>query len=889
MLWGQGLGLPEDVGHKPDRSRELLTGQRVMQIFDFEERGLHYEEVPMYWKKVRARQGFPHYSYGLLDRAVQHGGEYSFKLMPDGGSVAFEYHPRRIPVMPGSDFQITGYVHIENGESCRAQIRCSLTNRTGQIIEGSTVTSELVGEQDQANDGWAKLSVYVPGNFSEARFITVGVWFLQQEQWNLEGVSDGRVFQKNVDAVAWFDDISVFQLPRVILQTEKKGNVFQHDEPVQLQVEMEGVGVLDYHVELKVHTADGRLIYREPWVLTGVEGEKNIRQIDLPGLPAGAYRAQMDIMSTDVLVASRHLTFARLAPLSRDAHNGGKGFGIILREEKYPDWELAMELIRILNVKQLKLPVWRRHANMEGAIVSEKDFDRYLINMQRHNIQVVAMFNEVPDALAHKLDVGRRGLLDVLSQRAEFWRPHVASLLSQYARQIAFWQIGGDYSDGRVWDPRIQTILESLRQEFSRLVRNTVLTAPLDSMADISRPQVGTDYAALQLPTAINPDQIPAYLSGSRQRGFEHLWVTIDRLDRSLYDREQVLIDMALRIAFAKKGQAEGIFIDHPWQQRKYNARLVTEPSEEFLVFRTMADYLGGARYVGSYEVGDGVTAMIFDHGGKGSLFLWNREYDPLSRKAPEEIELYLGDEPVLVDLLGNRKALDANNGLGRIRLDQWPKLVSGIDTRIAQLRASLHLEPEKIEASIVRQRLRLKFTNPFHVTVSGQIRFLLEGGGYRNWVIEPSVMNFILNQGEEFNEEISLKLPTNEVGGMKELAAYLTLEANRNYGLHVSVPFEIQLFGIDMNVFTQRINGSDLLIQQVVTNESEEEISLISFVDLPDRDHLERAIPRLQPGVSVTKSYLIRDAQKWVGQYVRIGLNDPKGTRRINHLVLIN
>ncbi len=60
-------------------------------------------------------------------------------------------------------------------------------------------------------------------------------------------------------------------------------------------------------------------------------------------------------------------------------------------------------------------------------------------------------------------------------------------------------------------------------------------------------------------------------------------------------------------------------------------------------------------------------------------------------------------------------------------------------------------------------------------------------------------------------------------------------------------------------------------------------------FIDLPDLEHIERAIPRLQPGATETRNYLIPDAEKWLGKYVRIGLEDPNGTRRMNYQIEIN
>ncbi len=903
MAWqatAAGAGKPGGLigpTRKPaaNTSRLKLTGQQVMQTFDFEERNIHYLPIPMYWKMIVGKslkeygykKGFPHYSKGELDTRHHRSGSYSFKLVPDGGSLGFEYDKRRIRARPGSDFQVTAYVHLEGAENCRAQLSCALTDRVGRIIRGSLHNSKPISQFDQAGNGWTRLDVYVPGNFPEARFITLSLWLLQEAQWNQQEQEGTRIFRKDVKATAWFDDITIYQLPRVILRTDRPSNIFAGDETAQLQVEVEGVGSLDYEVHLSVRSSDGKKILSKTWVLSGVEAETKPTMLN--DLPAGLYKAKLEILSADMLVATRQLTFAKLAEPDGVMAGSGQGFGVIIMDEKGGDWNTAINMTRMLNAKLLKLPVWRRQAEMGGAIFSEKNFDLKLINLQKQKIEVVATFHEVLDELALKMDVGRRSLLDVLSQDVQFWRPQVAFVLAQYARQVPYWQIGGDFQKEQVWDPRIRLVVDTMRQEFDELVNNTVMAVPLNCMYEVKRDQIGTNNVALQIPTSIAPQEIPAYLEDCRNRGLEHIWATIEHLDADKYDREQLLIDFVKRIAYAKKGGAQAIFIEHPWQQRKYNARMVTEPTELYPVFRTLANELGSTHYVGQFDIAPGVPALIFDRDGQGCLLTWNTRYDPQSGKEPTQHQLYLGEAPTMTDIFGNRTKPPGRNGITRLKLTQWPVILSNVDSRIAMLRANLELIPKVIDASISRQRLRLKFVNPFNSTISGSLRFIIDERRHRNWLVDPPMLNFILNPHQQFEQEITMKFPSSELGGRKTLDAVINIDADRNYNIKTSIPFEIRLFGVDVSIFTRRVNQSDLLINQVVTNDSDKEISLNSFVDLPDQDRMERVIARLQPGATVTKSYLIRDAEKWLGRIIRIGLYDPKGTKRINYHIDIN
>jgi hypothetical protein len=881
---------PTETVHPADSTQLLLTGQRVMQTFDFEERDVHLDDLPMYWQQVPPRPGFPHYAGGILDNAVRRSGKYSFKLISDGGSVGFQYHRRRIPVKPGSDFQVTGYVYLKDMITSRVQISCSLTDRRGQEIPGSRHTSMRIGPREQFSGGWTRMEVYVPGNFPEARFLTIGLWLLQEEQWRQDMLNTTLIFRPDVKAVAWFDDITIHQLPRVILCTNKLGNVFDGDEEAQLEVEVEGVSSLDYQIRLNVFDAHQEPIHNESWILTGLADKPKARTIPLPNLSAGIYNTRLSIMSGTILVSTRHLTFAKLASLSGTPAGSGLNFGILALDENIGDWDTVLELTRLSNAKLLKLPVWRRRSDAPGAIFSTPDFDRKLMRLQQSNVQVMAAFSEIPDTLAAKLSPDRRTLLDLLSQDPELWRPQLAFVLAQYARQIPYWQIGADTrAQKQSWDPRIRSVVDSMHAEFAKLVSQTVLAVPLSGMFQVNQAQVGTHHVALGIPSAVVPEHIPAYLEDSRRRDLNVIWANVETLDPKQHARNYRIIDFAKRVAYAKKGGAQAVFTDHPWTQRLSNGRMVTEPTELFLVYRTLSDQLGGTEYIGQFDLAPDIHALIFDREASGCLFVWNDNYNPEIHPEQAQLEYYLGDAPLAVDLFGNLHTLPSENGLTKLRVTNWPIMINGVNTRLAHLRSTVHLDPQVVEASIYRQTAKFKFTNPFQAPISGRVRFIRTEQHHQNWLIDPVAYNFTLRPGEAFERDLTLKFPRNEVGGKKRLHALFTLDADRPYRFIQAIPFEIQLTGVELSIFTRRAGATDLLVQMVVTNTSDQEMALQSFIDLPDRDRLERAIPHLPPGITVTKTYRIPNAVQWVGQNIRLGLYDPKGTKRINHHLEIN
>lgn len=872
-------------------TRELLLDQQITHRFDFEEREIHSYKLPLHWRKVLGKKGFPHYSEGKLDNEISFDGQYSFKLISDGGSVGFKYDWRKIRVTPGSDYQISGYVHLEKAHASRARIYSALLDRVGKEIPGSSHSSELVAESDHDAHGWAKMQVYIPGNFHQARFLSLQVQLLQQEQWDHQPQNTDLIFRKDIHAVAWFDDITINQIPRVILRTKNVGNVFENHEPVSVRVEIEGVSSYDYQMRFIVRNAIGTAKLDESWVLTGIEGEKKIREIKLPDIEAGIYHAELNILAANKAIATRTLSFLKLGPLTGNPEFSGKGFGIIALGENAGPWESIMPLTALCNAKIVKLPVWQKNDNQTVAIFTEKNFDQKLITLQRNSIELVAVFDQISKKLALETGLDNQSILDILSQDVQLWRPQVAGVLAQYAKQVPYWQIGGDFLNrpNPTWDPRIRLVVASMRNEFDKLVSNTKLVVPLSGMFEIHRPQINTSYVALNISSAIVPQQIPNYLQDWHHRKIDQIWANIETIEPLLYNRKQVLIDFAKRIAYAKQGFARNIFIDHPWRQKKYKARLTTEPTELFLVFRTLADQLGGTRFVGRFDITPDIPALIFERNGQGCIVTWNNNFDEQSGQSPPEVQLYLGENPKMVDLFGNRSLLPTENGISRLKISDWPIIISDVNTRIAALRASLKISPSVIDANISRQKLKLKFTNPFNTPVSGTLRALLEKRKHQHWVIDPSSLHFILQPHEKYETDISLKMPGNELGGKKELPVFFTIDADQNYRVKTTIPFEIRLTGIDVNIFTLRANENDLLIQQVITNESEREVSLHSFIDLPDMDSFEQVISRMQPGSTVTKNFLVKDATQWLGNYIRVGLYDPKGTKRINYQIEIN
>lgn len=858
------------------------NGHQVVSRFDFEERDIHFEDLPMFWSKIVNMEGFPHYSRGLLANDRSLSGKYSFKLISDGGSVGFEYDRRRQVVKPGSDCQVTSYISMKDARDCRAQISCFLTDRLGREIEGSRRYSKLISMADQTNGEWTRVDIYIPGEFPEARYISVSLWLLQKSQWD-KTLAGANVFEQNINAVAWFDDIGIYQLPRVLLKTDKLANVFTANEQPLVKVELQSAGVLDYRADLVVTDRNSKELFHQGWVLSGVEGEVKVNEFPMGNLPAGLYQAQLKIYSSDVLIAVREMTFARLAQSQSGNLEGGYDFGVLAMDDDSGNIDEIIGLAKRMQAKIIKIPVWRNRGSSSPSILTVKDFDKRLIDLEESRIRLVATFDKVSSEMSSGMELAGGSLLDVLSQNSKAWQNEIEFILARYALQIPFWQIGPDKPVNTQWDPRIKNVAEKLRTEFDKVVRNTRLNVPIEANYDVRFDDVGTRSVSMYIPSSILPDMIPNYIDFAQQNGLSDVWVTLESLSPDIYQKNDVLTDFARRLIYVVKSEAEAVFIPHPWRKRDINAIEGIEVDEKYLVFRTMSDMLSGAVLLEEFELSHGIPAMIFEKNGRGIMVLWDKLFDPEVSNSPREMEIYLGERPTTTDVFGNVSYLAKNNDRSVLKLDNWPQIISGIDTNITMLRASVKLEPDVLESSIFSQKAKLVFNNPFGVTIMGQARVLLNQTDQRYWLVEPQVFSFVLKPGQSFETDLKLKFPSSEEGGNKNLNLGIRVDADQSYYLNMEVPFVVEMKDIDVRVFARRVNENDMMIQMILTNNGSEQYSMITFAYYPDMDYDEKSA-RLEPGTTITRTFVLKNATNWLGRYVRVGLRDSRGDKSINY-----
>lgn len=908
-------------------ARSFVANWHIVKRFDFDEaRHGNEGDLPMYWYRRRG-DDFPRYAAGAWDRTFGYRSNESFRLSLDGGNLGYYYKPSTVLIAPGQDVRVEAMVHTRKLNHARALLKVYFTDARRQVIAGSERRSRLLGGAGE-NDQWHRVAVLVPGKFASARYVNVEVFLLQPSLWHpmdpAESDEPHLIDYIDVHGDAWFDDITIYRLPRVTLTTGEPGQLLPAGADAKVAVTVEGFANQPLEAVLAVQDSAGRLIGHQVFGSRG-DDKTNQRVFQWTGgkLPAGIYFAELHLFAGGARKAGlpallvRNLTFAQLAPSVRTTGRRNDGFGLIVPAppgamDEVSARQLADEQVDLLGrlpVSLVKLPLWRGQAELGDIEESDPWSDQLIRRLARRRMGLVATFGQIPRQLENGSAAQgnaryglRMTLLDVFASDPATWRPYVAALLARYSEQIRYWQIGAEDSVAFAMDPRFVSTMAAVRGEFRTLVTAPTFVVTWPAMYSWRHGHgaatTGTaqrfpaETANIYLSSRIPPESTDAYLREFMDMTGSRPWATVQPLDPAGYDRWPRLADLAWRLVRTSTALAEpvapaptdgpaasgSLFLPAPWTVRELSGHELVEPTEELLIFRTAGELLGGARYGGQMELADGIIAHIFDRGnGDGVLAVRNVGGDPTAG-----VQLFLGDKPQRVDLWGNRQPLDVTGDKQHLTAGKLPFYVDGIDPRVARLRASFKLTPDFVPSSYEKHSRKVTFINTFDMPISGRLTLHFP----RNWEVHPKVIPFSVGAGEAFSREVEIRFPYNAEAGTKQLIGDFQIDADRTYRIQVASRFEFGLGDVSVRTLTQWLPDEQLLVTMHVTNRSDTRLDMFCFVVAPGRPRQERVIAGLLPGASVVKSFRIPAAGPLVGQSLRVGLREVKGSRIVNYAV---
>ena len=116
-------------------------------------------------------------------------------------------------------------------------------------------------------EGWHELSLEVSAQDPAAALLAVQLELLQPSYYSPSTLGERTLFDQDIYGSAWFDDVTISQVPKFMLSSNHPGNVFRRSDPLQLSVMVNDRFTKDLAAQLSIRDAGNALIYQHSGAL----------------------------------------------------------------------------------------------------------------------------------------------------------------------------------------------------------------------------------------------------------------------------------------------------------------------------------------------------------------------------------------------------------------------------------------------------------------------------------------------------------------------------------------------------------------------------------------------------------------------------------------------
>lgn len=879
--------------------------QRLVEWFHFEERALgNFEKMPRYWfavgrdpevgdatflrqplhRELVEQTGHPAFNEVRFDTRHATSGDTSFYLSLAGGNTAAFLQNGAIAVVPDSDYLITAKVRTEALERAGVCLTAYFVDRQGRRIDASVIHSPKV----RSNGKWTPVSIKLVGRHSGADYLGIQLDVVQPSPDPENLLGNEQVILQDVDGGAWFDDIAVWQLPHVAVETQNPVNVVRAPRRPQMSMNVRDLSGQRLFTEMTVYDIAMNRVAHER---RGVGGGQPTRWGWTPRLPGyGWYLVDMTVHARpgyDDAPLARSLGAVLWMPDEGppvDLAQAPTGrFAIVAEGVDQERLEVLPDLLEACRLDQVVLSAWARGTTLGDLASRQDELDELAFAIRNRGGSVVMSLNPVPEALSLAQGVERVEPLAMMQADEATWRPFLAPVLMRHGQRIAQWQLGTVREPYAFYYADLPIVLGHIQRHFRSLAPRPQLIVPwrLDQSrrADLSIDDV---TYALDVPVSITPEQLTGQL-GPWQSPPADFWLYLKPLPADEVKHMDRAADLALRMLYGWESGATGLAIDKPW--------VITGSEEQILlpdpmlgVFSNVAARLRDRRVVGRLPIGEGMRGMVLDGPGGGAIVAWRTSADDHDAI----IDMNLGQAPVVVDLWGNRSDVVLADGRHRVPLGASPVFIEGIDANLALFRAGFEVEQPLIESTQEPHTRKLLLTNPWPRTITGELQII----GPKGWIASPSRHTFSIGAGQRVELPVTLRFPVSEVAGQKELVARFNFTADRQYQVDIETPLELGLedvsfqatLAVEPSRDPEAPDALEAVVVALVTNTGTEPKSLFVFASLPQRPRQEVPVSQLEPGQTVLRTFRFPDAGRLIRDFaIRAGVRQTNGPAMLN------
>lgn len=910
IAWAQGADPTAQNPPEVDLAGELAS--RIVDRFDFNEPE-NADPVPLYWVRI-ADPGFPDWNDATLfpELGESASEDRCVRLPTHGGHAGLRLVAGVIPVIPAIDYHLRVRVRTDGLRRSRARVVAYFVDDGGQRVPAPVGSSPLIetgGEWRETQVVLRGLDPGLPRRSADDSPAGAPAWiqieFLveQPSAWTGAEAAGPRVLLEDVrGAAAYFDDLTVWRVPRIDLSSSESTGVFIDPARPMLVLRAQDVASAELETTIRTYNHRSELVAEQTLRLSN-DWQPAAFRPDLPAL--GWYRTIANVSEAGREIARAWIDYAWMPALDRKAeHPRFEGFGVVAEDLPSEEWSPLPDLLARLGADSVSLPLWPEDLTRRGIRDHRLVLEPTIARLNRDSRGVAFVLGALPAELAVQEHANPSLVYEVFGQDQDrVWR-YLEEFQVAFGQTVKRWQFGPTtaFGSGRAeaHPQRLATILHRL----AALIPSPQALLPWsidrpsqaailhEAAPDARRPAAealsaqvsrGPVHFSVFVGNDLAPESLPEHLSPWREGGLSST-VVLEAAPAELYGLAHRVDDLVRRAILAREGGASELAIERPWRTSPFSAD-TTFPEALFPAWRTVASHLDGREARSRLDLGRDVTAIVFsDEEGEGTIAVWHDSPDVDVVAA----SIFLGNRSIrLTDAFGNAEEIPLADGVHQIRITRSPRFIDGAVINLALLRSGFSVTPRWIEGAAAVHTHEMILKNPWKTSIAGTLRIVEPA----SWDIRQRIRPFSIGGGEEVRLPLIFTYPAYETGGAKRFVVDIELQNISTGAVRMESIVELGFRRVTLTPHHEYIITPDGLEELVVTleiaNNSDAPVWLSAMVLAEGYGRLELDVAQLDPGEMAVRVFRLPDpAARLLNPLMRVGLRERGGPGRFNLLL---